>query len=71
MKAIPKDIILLIFALFFNKLKIRPQVPNPVKPFVSVLSPETIEKYKWSAKPKCKSLDYIAMVYLIIKIYNK
>ena len=46
MKAIPKDIMLLIFALFFNKLKIRPQVPNPVKPLVSVLSPETIQKYK-------------------------
>ena len=62
MKAIPKDIMLLIFALFFNKLKIRPQVPNPVKPFVSVLSPETIEKYNGPAQLKCKSLDYITML---------
>ena len=38
---------------------------------MSVLSPETMEKYNGPVKPKCKSLDYTTMVYIIVKIYNK
>ena len=54
MKAIPKDIMLLIFICsFFQIIKNKtPSFPNPVKPFVSVLSPETMEKYKGPVQPK-------------------
>ena len=54
MKAIPKDIMLLIFICsFFQIIKNKtPSFPNPVKPFVSVLSPETMEKYNGPAQPK-------------------
>ena len=66
MKAIQKDNILLILIVLFFKW-----FPNPVKPFVSVLSPEAMEKYNGPAQPKCKSLDYITMFYIIVKTYNK
>lgn len=54
MKVIPKDIMLLIFICsFFQIIKNKtPSFPNPVKPFVSVLSPETMEKYKGPVQPK-------------------
>ena len=60
------------FCSFFQIIKDRtPRFPNPGKPFMSILSPETMEKYNGPAKPKCKSLDYTIMLYIIVKIYNK
>ena len=38
---------------------------------MSVLSPETMEKYNGPEQPKHKSLDYTTMVYIKVKLYNK